>query len=126
MNSYKILGLNPNASVAEVKKAFLTATHNYKKTGNYEKYEKIKLAYDNIMNPELEIAEVSDTEKLDPENGYIYNIDTMYEERTKDKYMKERAKSTAIAESIPKIFNNGMDRNIFNRLFEEEKQQYRE
>ncbi len=53
MNDYAVLGLNPNASVEEVKKAYRKKVkeHHPDAGGDPEKFKQVQEAYENITNP---------------------------------------------------------------------------
>lgn len=65
--------------------------------------------------------------KSDAADGYIYNIDDSFTERTKSQFMQQHSQITAEAESVKPMFaSGGFNNNVFNRVFTQMKAQYEE
>lgn len=145
---YEILKLDRGASKEDVKRAYyyIAKIYSPENGGNAEEYLKFQNAYREIM---LSLQEkyqqnghINDARggfsndrfnqefmnRLrgntgSEEDGYVYNIDSSnYKERTKSDYNRQRARVTAEAESIAPMFKGRFNNNVFNRMFNQEKE----
>ncbi len=140
-NNYELLGLSSDATVDEINHAYRIASKLYKSSGQSDAFRRLEQAYKaclqdkqsnlRLHNPQSQPQLPSNRSKpgqdkpehTDLNDGFVYNVnDINFQERTRDNYLRERSDVTRMAESIPKIFNEqGIDRNVFNRLFEARK-----